>query len=70
MSLQAYEKTQRQSESSRDVEYRLFGQVTQRNNVFRYLKKFVIQELIQQRPHLLRTRTIFYFYAKFIRQFF
>ena len=28
MSLQAYEKTQRQSESSRDVEYRLFGQVT------------------------------------------
>jgi len=28
MSLQAYEKTQRQSESPRDIEYRLFGQVT------------------------------------------
>ena len=28
MSLQAYQKTQRQSESPRDAEYRLFGQVT------------------------------------------
>ena len=28
MSLQAYQRTQRQSESPRDVEYRLFGQVT------------------------------------------
>ncbi len=28
MSLQAYEKTQLQSESPRDTEYRLFGQVT------------------------------------------
>src|ERR1051325_7185237 len=28
MSLQAYQKAQRQSESPRDAEYRLFGQVT------------------------------------------
>src|SRR6185503_11733127 len=28
MSLQAYQKTQRQSETPRDAEYRLFGQVT------------------------------------------
>jgi flagellar biosynthesis activator protein FlaF len=28
MSLQAYQKTQRQSETPRDTEYRLFGQVT------------------------------------------
>ena len=28
MSLQAYQKTQRQSESPRETEYRLFGQVT------------------------------------------
>jgi flagellar protein FlaF len=28
MTLQAYEKTQRQCESPRDAEYRLFGQVT------------------------------------------